>query len=137
MWRRWEGSLASIDEGKRGRTRGWGRGGRKGRGGGDHTPWAGEGGIVTEGREGGREGGAVGGTGEKVTEELISKVHMQPQKVSFGICPPPLLEYIHLEQLTSKRRRGREEKEKGKVKGRAKGKRSPAKFRMQGACDGR
>jgi hypothetical protein len=97
VWRRWEGSLASIDEGKRGRTRGWGRGGRKGRGGGDHAPWAGEGGIVTEGREGGREGGAVGGAGEKVTEELISKVHMQPQKVSFGICPPPLLEYIHLE----------------------------------------
>jgi hypothetical protein len=89
-----------------------GRLGWKGRGGGEHAPWAGEGGTVTEGREGGGEGGTVGGAGEKVTEELINKVHMQLQKVCFGICPPPLLEYIHLEQLTSKRRRVREGKRK-------------------------
>ncbi len=75
----------------------------------------------------------MGGAGEKVTEELINKVHMQLQKGCFGICPPPLLEDVHLGQLTSKRRRGREEKEKRKVKGRAKGERSPAKFRMHGA----
>jgi hypothetical protein len=74
-----------------------GRLGRKGRGGGEHAPWTGEGGTVTEGREGGGEGGSAGGAGEKVTEELINKVHMQLQNVCFGICPPPLQEYIHLE----------------------------------------